>query len=79
MAKPVVDGLERRMGTKLEVAHVDIGTDEGRAIADRFHVPGIPAFIVLDGQGSVIYRQIGGRPNTAEIEAKVAALSAGKP
>ena len=64
------------MGARLEVAHVDIGTDEGRAVADRFHVPGVPAFIVLDGRGNVIYRQVGGRPDAAQIEAKVGALSA---
>ena len=74
MAKPVVDGLERKMDGKMAVAHVDIGEDDGRATAQKYGVSSVPAFIVLDGKGNVVYRQIGGRPDVAQIEAKVAAL-----
>ena len=69
----MVDGLEHRMGPRLEVAHVDIGTDEGRVVAARYGVAGVPAFIVLDGRGTVVFRQVGGRPRVAEIEAKIEA------
>jgi protein-disulfide isomerase len=71
MAKPVVDGLEKKMDGKMTVARVDIGEDDGRELARKYGVSMVPAFIVLDGKGNVLYRQIGGRPDVAQIESKV--------
>lgn len=74
MAKPVVDGLERTMDGKMAIARMDVADDEGRAIAQKYGVSSVPAFIVLDGKGNVLYRKIGGKPDVAQIESAVAAL-----
>ena len=74
MAKPVVDGLERRTEGKLTVAHVNVGDDSGQDVARRYGVDAVPAFILLDGHGNVLYRKVGGRPDAPGIEAKLAAL-----
>jgi hypothetical protein len=68
MAKPVVDGLERRNARRLDVAHIDIGTDGGRELAESYGVGAVPAFVLVDPGGRVLFRQTGGRPNAAEIE-----------
>lgn len=74
MAKPVVDGLERDMKDKLRFARVDIGSDEGSDLAQKYGISAVPAFVVLDGNGRVVYRQVGGRPKTDDIKAQIARL-----
>lgn len=72
MAKPVVDGLERDMKDKVRFARVDIGGDTGSDLASRYGISGVPAFVVLDPDGRVIYRKIGGKPDTAQIKTLLA-------
>jgi thioredoxin-related protein len=74
MAKPAVDGLEHRMGARLRVARVDIESDSGRELAARYQVAAIPAFVVVDPRGNVLYRRIGGRPDSDAIEQRVGAF-----
>ena len=74
MAKPVVDGLERKLEGKVHFIKVNVGEDDGGRVAARFGVHGVPTFIMLDGQGRVIYRKTGGKPDAAEIEARLAEL-----
>lgn len=71
MAKPVVDGLERELNGKVRFIKVNIGDDSGAAIASRYGVRGVPAFIMLDGEGRVIYRQVGGKPDREAVRAKL--------
>jgi len=71
LAKPVVDGLERKWQGKLEVAHVDANDDASSEITKKYGVSALPAFVLLDGSGNVLYRQIGGRPDVAKIEAAI--------
>lgn len=73
MAKPVVDGLEREMKDKLRFARVDIGGDDGGKLANQYGISGVPAFVILDPSGRVIYRKIGGKPDTAQIKTLLAA------
>ena len=68
----MVDGLEKKMEGRLTVAHIDIGEDEGSAVARRYGVSMVPAFIVLDGRGNVIYRKLGGKPDVGAIDAALA-------
>jgi hypothetical protein len=70
----VVDGLEKKMEGRLTVARVDIGEDGGSTLAKRYGVSVVPAFIVLDGSGNVIYRKLGGEPDTGAIEAALARI-----
>jgi thioredoxin-like negative regulator of GroEL len=70
----VVDGLEKKMEGRLSIARVDIGEDSGSALAQQYGVSRVPAFIVLDGGGNVIYRKIGGKPDGDAIEAALAKI-----
>ena len=74
-AKPVVDGLEQRMGDKLEVARLDVSNKAGREIASRYRIDRVPAFVLLDAKGSVLYRKLGGSPDSDEIAAMVEAAA----
>ncbi len=71
MAKPVVDGLERQMDGKAGVARVNIFSDSGGELAERYRVHATPTYLVLDERGNVIYRQVGGMPDTDKILEKV--------
>jgi thioredoxin-like negative regulator of GroEL len=62
MAKPVVDGLEHKLEGKVRFIKVNIGDDDGTRVAARFGVSGVPTFILLDGEGRVVYRKTGGSP-----------------
>lgn len=73
MAKPAVDGLERRLEGRLRVARVNIATQGGRAVAAQYAITAVPAYVLLDGQGNVLYRQVGGRPNVTVIEQRLVA------
>jgi thioredoxin-like negative regulator of GroEL len=70
----VVDGLEHDMKGKVRFTKVDVGTDEGAKVAASFGLGGVPAFVLLDGQGRVLHRQVGGTPDRDAIRTKVAAL-----
>lgn len=72
MAKPVVDGLERKLGSRVRFIKVNVTEDEGAAVASKFGVQAVPTFIILDGQGRIVYRKTGGSPDVAEIEARTA-------
>jgi len=58
VAKPVVDRIEDQSGT-VEVVRVSTGSISGNQLAQRYGVRGIPALLVIDGEGEVVLRQIG--------------------
>ena len=64
----MVDGLEKKWAGKLEVAHVDANDESNAEITRRYDISALPAFVLLDGAGNVIYRQVGGRPDVAKID-----------
>jgi protein-disulfide isomerase len=68
----VVDGLEHKLRAKMKVVHVDVGDDEGSKTARRFGITMTPTFVLLDGQGRVMHRQVGGSPDVDAITRKVA-------
>jgi thioredoxin-like negative regulator of GroEL len=72
MAKPVVDGLEHEMKDKVRFTRVDIGSDDGGRLAQRYGITAVPAFLALDAQGRVVYRKLGGRPDADEVKKKLA-------
>jgi thioredoxin-like negative regulator of GroEL len=74
MAKPVVDGLERKMEGKMKVARIDVGEDEGRAIAAKYGIGTVPAFVLVAPNGEVLYQKVGGKPDVDAVAAKVDAL-----
>jgi len=68
VAKPIVDGIERRLAGKASVVRLDVMSEIGRQAAGRFSVRAVPTVIVLDGDGQVALSQAG-RIKAAEIEA----------
>ena len=70
----MVDGLEKRLEGTARTARVDIMSERGGALADRFHCGATPTYLVLDGNGKVAYRQVGGSPNVDAILARAKEL-----
>ena len=58
MAKPVVDGLERELG-QVRLVRLNAMSREGREIAGRYAVRGVPTLIVFDGKGEPALKQTG--------------------
>lgn len=75
MAKPVVDGLERELHGKVRFIKVNVGDDDGSEVAMKYGVHGVPAFVMLDGEGRVIYRKVGGKPDLDVVRAHAARLA----
>ena len=59
MAKPIVDGLERELEGQARVVRLDVLSKLGRGVAQRHDVRSVPTFLVFDGQGNLIDRQVG--------------------
>ncbi|NLF02593.1 MAG: thioredoxin family protein [Anaerolineales bacterium] len=76
MAKPVVDGLERELGDRMQVLRVSVMDDVGSQLAARYSVRSVPTSVLLDGSGEVVLRQVG-TPQREDVEAALAALSGG--
>ena len=71
MAKPIVDGLERELEGQARVIRLDVLSKLGRGVAQRHDVRSIPTFLIFDGQGNLIDRQVG-FPDKGRIRALVA-------
>ena len=70
MAKPIVDGLERELEGQARVVRLSALSTIGQEMARRYDVRGVPTFLIFDGQGELIGRQVG-YPNRSEIKALV--------
>lgn len=57
--KPVVDGLEQKLGSELQVIRLDLMSGVGRSAARQYGVWAIPAIILFDRKGQEAKRQIG--------------------
>lgn len=63
-----MDGLERDLQGRAAVERLSILSELGRDVAGRYGVRSVPTFLVFDGKGTLIGRQVG-FPNRREIEA----------
>ncbi|MGQ9521871.1 MAG: thioredoxin family protein [Anaerolineae bacterium] len=70
MAKPVVDRLERELNGTAKVLRIDVMSQTGLALAQKYGVRAVPTFVVFDGKGQVVYAQAG-LPDRAAIRAAV--------
>jgi thioredoxin-like negative regulator of GroEL len=70
LAKPIVDGVERRLEGQASVVRLDVMSKIGQQAAVRYRVRAVPTVILLDGEGQVVLSQAG-RIKAAEIETKV--------
>ena len=71
-----MDKLERELEGEAKVLHLNVMEDVGRQLAARHGVTGVPAFILLDGEGEVILKQFG-MPDREAITQAVADLAGG--
>ena len=55
-ARPVVDGIERDLGSRVRVFRADVASPEGRKLARRVGLDLVPTFIAFDGQGMERWR-----------------------
>lgn len=70
MAKPIVDGLEKKLDGKAEVIRLDLMSRVGQQAAARYGVRGVPALVVVDGNGQAVYGQAG-IPHSGQIMEQV--------
>ena len=61
-----MDGLEKALEGQAPVLRLDVMSGVGREAAIRYQIRGVPTFLVFDGRGKVIYRQVG-PPNRGAI------------
>jgi thioredoxin-related protein len=70
LAKPTVDRLERELEGKARVVRLSAFDEVGQEMARRYDVRGVPTFLVFDGQGNLIGRDVG-MPDHDKIKALV--------
>jgi thioredoxin-related protein len=73
VAKPVVDGIEKELGSSARVVRLSVTDDVSAQLAARYGVRSVPTFVLLDGSGDVVLAQAG-IPKKADIIDAVAGL-----
>lgn len=66
-----MDRLERELEGQARVVRLSVLSELGREVAQRHGVRGVPTFLVFDGLGNLIERQVG-FPDRGKIKALVA-------
>jgi len=74
VARPSVDGLERDTQGRLNVVRVDIQSPAAELVIARYGVRGTPTYILVDGDGREVWRQVGGSPDRPIIEHRLTQL-----
>jgi thioredoxin-related protein len=67
----MVDRLERGLEGQAQVVRLDVLSKVGNEIARRYNVASLPTFLVFDGDGNLIERQVG-MPDLLRIKALIA-------
>jgi len=58
--RPIVNGLKPAYQDKVDFIEPNFDDPANQEIIQKYHVPGHPSFIVLDRNGQVVARIIGG-------------------
>ena len=66
-----MDGLERELEGQARVVRLSVFGGVGHEVARRYDVRGVPTFLIFDGHGELIGREVG-LPEKAKIRALVA-------
>ncbi len=66
-----MDRLERELEGQARVVRLSVLSDLGREVAQRHDVRSVPTFLVFDGRGNLIERQVG-FPDRGKIKALIA-------
>jgi thioredoxin-related protein len=67
----MVDRLERELEGKARMVRLGVFDQVGQEMARRYDVRGVPTFLIFDGQGNLIGREVG-MPDRDKIKALVA-------
>jgi hypothetical protein len=59
VAKPIVNGIEKDLQGRATVVRLNLLTKLGREVARSHGVTAVPATMVFDGAGRVLYRHEG--------------------
>jgi thioredoxin-related protein len=62
-----VDRLEARLTGHIRIFRIDISSDLGRHISDKYDAKTVPSFIVFDTYGTRIWKQYGIVPQAETI------------
>ena len=54
-----MDGIERELEERAQLLRLNVMGGVGRELAGRYQVRGVPTFVLLDGEGKVVLRQVG--------------------
>ncbi len=65
--RPVVDRLERDLKGLVLVFRVEIRSQAGAALAERYGVRSVPTFVLYDGQGRERWRREGRPPDRRRL------------
>ena len=55
----MVYGLERELGERVQVLRLNVLSPVGRAAASAYAVRAVPAFVLFDASGEMVYYQVG--------------------
>ena len=69
MARPIVDGLEQEFAGQVVVLRLDVATEVGRTLGQRWGLRLTPSFVLFDGGGAEAWRHVGVLDPTAVREA----------
>jgi len=75
LSNPIVDGLEKKLTDKAGVIRLDIFSQVGRQAAARYGVRGVPTLVVVDGNGEIVYGEVG-LPRPGQVIEQVDAVLA---
>ncbi len=73
-ARPIVDGLEKEWEQKVQIIHLEFRSPLGREMGRQFQIEHIPAFLILDGDGQLRWRERKHMPQRSEISSQLAKL-----
>jgi thiol-disulfide isomerase/thioredoxin len=77
-ARPAVDSLAHDLEGQAEFARLNIDDADAAKLFRKHQFRAVPAFLVLDANGSELYRQEGGTPDHEAVVAALEALRADK-
>jgi hypothetical protein len=65
-----VDGLERNLEGQAQLVRLSILSEIGREVAQQYGVRSVPTFLIFDGEGTLVGREVG-LPNRGRIESLI--------
>lgn len=64
-----MNGIEKELEGTVRVVRLDIASNLGKSVAQRYGVSAVPTVLVLDGEGEVVHRE-SGIPDREDVVAR---------